>query len=1004
MEEEHEHHPTHLTHAVLPPDEPELSVFATDAHDEATRKRLYEDEDEEAKKRRRKNTPPPKKLNEDQWAEMFARLVKYKEIHGDCLVPKRYQEDPKLGTWVETQRVQYKKLQQTGEAVTPNNRLNAERLEKLESVGFAWSAKNIRKAKVPTTPTSQKNKRPMLDAVSRAQSRQRMQDQTWNEYYLRLAAYKEKYGDCLVPKKFEEDAKLASWVENQRVLYNRDYKPRSSLSSTVAAPAQPKMEAPEPNSIEAKSPEEWAVEMSGATEEDAAEVAATMAEATMEVVNDVVDDAAIAEMAAVAAAANDAAGAAAAVPEDPTKGKKLSLERKGKLDALGFVWSLRSKRVDDHWDLMFRQLEEYKSAHGDCLVPSRYEENYKLGKWVETQRYEYTKLQRAAESLDKGEDGEDAPDKSKATNPRLTAERRARLEAIGFEWKVKHKMKRYYDRQWDNMFEKLLKYKEEHGHCLVPKRYPPDVKLGTWVHTQRIQYRKMLAGTVKKDAGEAGVCSIEDSEDACNGEVVVEEQPAVLPTKTEEKSAEEQFFRLTDERRRRLEEAGFVWSARDSEKSTEPSRITRNSYDDQWDAMFLRLQAYKEKNGDCLVPKRCKEDPKLGTWVDTQRVQYKKMRKKLEKEGIEYVPPSLNDNQGAPTAEEDAAVRKPIVGRLTDDRIRRLESLGFVWSLRDDWQKHYEELIEYKKEHSHCNVPARYSKNRRLGIWVSAQRQQYKQLHAAPNPDSNKPRRSAPLTQERINLLNALGFTWTIRSRDSLGESWNQRLEELKAYKAQFGSCLVPSRYPPNPELGIWVGTQRTQYRLYQQAKSSGNRMLHSTAMNEDRINQLEELGFVWALRSGPDNAFRKHIAELADFRATHGHCAVPGNYKGNPKLGDWAVVMREVHKLRSEGKPTILNDEQIAELDALGFGWIEPPPDVADATNNEVTTIAPQDDEEEALGSAAEAVAVQMSFADNAVDHVPPLPPDTGSPVPAVPDAATAEHLIREAIEHAEI
>lgn len=63
-----------------------------------------------------------------------------------------------------------------------------------------------------------------------------------------------------------------------------------------------------------------------------------------------------------------------------------------------------------------------------------------------------------------------------------------------------------------------------------------------------------------------------------------------------------------------------------------------------------------------------------------------------------------------------------------------------------------------------------------------------------------------------------------------------------------------------------------------------------------------------------------------------------------------------------------------------------------------------PQDDEEEALGSAAEAAAVQMSFADNAVDHVPPLPPDTGSPVPTVPDAATAEHLIREAIEHAEI
>ena len=30
---------------------------------------------------------------------------------------------------------------------------------------------------------------------------------------------------------------------------------------------------------------------------------------------------------------------------------------------------------------------------------------------------------------------------------------------------------------------------------------------------------------------------------------------------------------------------------------------------------------------------------------------------------------------------------KPLVGRLTDERIRRLQEIGFVWSLRDDWQK-----------------------------------------------------------------------------------------------------------------------------------------------------------------------------------------------------------------------------------------------------------------------------------------------------------------------------
>ena len=31
------------------------------------------------------------------------------------------------------------------------------------------------------------------------------------------------------------------------------------------------------------------------------------------------------------------------------------------------------------------QLVEYKETNGHCLVPSRYEENSKLGKWVETQ-------------------------------------------------------------------------------------------------------------------------------------------------------------------------------------------------------------------------------------------------------------------------------------------------------------------------------------------------------------------------------------------------------------------------------------------------------------------------------------------------------------------------------------------------------------------------------------------------------------------------------------------
>lgn len=47
-----------------------------------------------------------KPVHNEQWKEMLERLMAYKAKHGHCLVPKRYSEDPRLGTWVETQRVQ----------------------------------------------------------------------------------------------------------------------------------------------------------------------------------------------------------------------------------------------------------------------------------------------------------------------------------------------------------------------------------------------------------------------------------------------------------------------------------------------------------------------------------------------------------------------------------------------------------------------------------------------------------------------------------------------------------------------------------------------------------------------------------------------------------------------------------------------------------------------------------------------------------------------------------
>jgi hypothetical protein len=67
----------------------------------------------------------------------------------------------------------------------------------------------------------------------------------------------------------------------------------------------------------------------------------------------------------------------------------------------------------------------------------------------------------------------------------------------------------------------------------------------------------------------------------------------------------------------------------------------------------MKLVQFKNEHGHCNVPQKYKADTtSLGSWVDTQRQNYQKFQ-----EG------------------------KPCKG-MNDERIRKLEDLGFVWRIR----------------------------------------------------------------------------------------------------------------------------------------------------------------------------------------------------------------------------------------------------------------------------------------------------------------------------------
>ena len=51
-----------------------------------------------------------------------------------------------------------------------------------------------------------------------------------------------------------------------------------------------------------------------------------------------------------------------------------------------------------------------------------------------------------------------------------------------------------HEARWEVMYDRLVAYKEKHGHCLVPNRHKEDFRLGSWVSTQRRQRKALLLG------------------------------------------------------------------------------------------------------------------------------------------------------------------------------------------------------------------------------------------------------------------------------------------------------------------------------------------------------------------------------------------------------------------------------------------------------------------------------------------------------------------------------
>ena len=79
-----------------------------------------------------------------RWEGMFEKLKDYKQKHGNCLVPNRYEKDRSLGSWVSTQRRYFNRSSKYRKG-SRNFHRNESRIAMLRDIGFDWVATDPRR-------------------------------------------------------------------------------------------------------------------------------------------------------------------------------------------------------------------------------------------------------------------------------------------------------------------------------------------------------------------------------------------------------------------------------------------------------------------------------------------------------------------------------------------------------------------------------------------------------------------------------------------------------------------------------------------------------------------------------------------------------------------------------------------------------------------------------------------------------------------------------------------
>lgn len=247
-----------------------------------------------------------------------------------------------------------------------------------------------------------------------------------------------------------------------------------------------------------------------------------------------------------------------------------------------------------------------------------------------------------------------------------------------------------------------------------------------------------------------------------------------------------------------------------------------------------------------------------------------------------------------------------------DDSCDETKMTAHQLNLHKSWNKMYNRLIKYRKNHGTYRVSK--DVDNELAKWIAYQGRSYNSFKKNESTTTFSERRFTVLNPQRIQKLQDLGFEFRAKdsAEDKANAKWEQRYEELKQFKLDHGDCDLINH--STETLHKWAQTQRDQYANLREGTTS--------TLTMQRIQKLNDVGFKWEKKMHKTYTFEERLAQLKNFKENHGHCKVPRHQTGLDGLDSWTQGIRAKRKAMLKGDQTNLTEEQVQTLDEMGFLW----------------------------------------------------------------------------------